>query len=169
MFNKLLNRRQKTGEPAAGYGKLLIRAAPAVQCADSNFLARLYMNNLQPYLNLSVRTSLFSSHLGISFLHRLKSFRQVEALISGLEVHVSEDPFVASIMSKAGKKNHHHESKVKGGERSPSRSANNNRSCIMYYCNKPWEKGHRCSEFLEAKMAKSNQGTITQHKPSNKQ
>ncbi|KAG1121361.1 hypothetical protein G6F42_012503 [Rhizopus arrhizus] len=162
MFNKLVNLRQKTGEPAADFGKRFIRAAHAAQCADSNFLARLYMNSLQPYLNLSVRTSL-SSHLGISFLHRLKSFRQVEALISGLEVHVSEDPFVAS-MNKASKKNHH-ESKIKGGERSPSRSAN--RTCM--YCNKPWEKGHRCSEFLEAKKAKSNQGTTTQHKLSNNQ
>ncbi|KAF1805645.1 hypothetical protein V8B55DRAFT_1411102 [Mucor lusitanicus] len=66
MFNKLVNLKQKTSEPAADFGKRFIRAANAAQCADSKFLARLYMNNLQPYLNLSVRTSL-SNHLGISF------------------------------------------------------------------------------------------------------
>ena len=85
IFNKLVLLKQKPGEPASDFGKRFLRAAHAAQCSDSNFLARLYINNLQPYLNLSVRTSL-SSYLGISFLHRLKSFRQVEALISGLEV-----------------------------------------------------------------------------------
>ncbi|KAK4516428.1 uncharacterized protein ATC70_011400 [Mucor velutinosus] len=110
-------------------------------------------------LNLSVRTSL-SSHLGISFLHRLKSFRQVEALISGLEVHVSEGPFVAS-MSKRPKRNH--EPKLNGGERSSGNKSN--KKC--YYCNQPWEKGHRCSEFHEAKKAKQNQGQSTHHKSAN--
>ncbi|KAK4511692.1 uncharacterized protein ATC70_007235 [Mucor velutinosus] len=159
MFNKLVNLRQKTGEPAADFGKRFIRAAHAAQCADSNFMARLYMNNLQPYLNLSVRASL-SSYLGISFLHQLKSFRQAEALISGLEVHVSEDTFVAS-MSKGPKRNH--EPKLKGGERSSGNKSN--KKC--YYCNQPWEKGHHCSEFHEAKKAKQNQGQSTHHKSAN--
>lgn len=118
-------------------------------------MGHLYMNNLQPYLNLTVRTSL-SSHLGISFLHQLKFSRQVEALISRLEVHASEDPFVAS-MSRNHKKNH--EPKLKGGERPASKSANR----LCKYCNKPWDKGRRCSEFLEAKKARSNNHGQTTH------
>lgn len=147
MFNKLVSLKQKPGEPATDFGKRFIRAAHAAQCADSNFLARLFMNNLQPYLNLSVRTSL-SSHLGISFLHQLKSFRQVEALISGLEVPVFDDPFVTGGSTR---KKNHYEPKMKG---EPINNHNANKLCK--YCSKPWQKGHRCSEFLEHKRSQGH-------------
>ncbi|CEP10854.1 hypothetical protein, partial, partial [Parasitella parasitica] len=138
--------------------KRFIRAAHAAQCADSNFLARLYMNNLQPYLNLSVRTSL-SSHLGIQFLHRLKSFRQVEALISGLELPSWQDDAFAS---SASNKKRNHEAKIKGETSTPKQT----KSCL--YCQKPWIKGHRCSEFLEHKRA-NNQGGMNKQDKSNHQ
>ncbi|CEP08784.1 hypothetical protein, partial, partial [Parasitella parasitica] len=146
MFARLILLKQRTEESVNDFSKRFIRTAHAAHVPDNNILARLYMNSLTKYLHVNVRTSL-SSNFGPRFLEKLVSFRQVEALVIGLEVNNG------GAITTAGEKDKKYSSKVKGEEHKRS-----SKPCV--YCGKPWEHGHRCTEFLKHKEKKDKQQQV---------
>ncbi|CEP15477.1 hypothetical protein [Parasitella parasitica] len=159
MFATLVALKQNNEESVNNFSKRFIRTAHAAHVPDSNFLACLCINALTKYLHVNVRTSL-SSNFGASFLKKLSFFRQVEALVLGLEVsslqvNTSPDP------SKSAN-NHGHKKvapKVKG--ENPGDKLSTSKMC--HYCHKPWSKGHRCSEFLDFHNRNKSSGAEKHH------